>query len=142
MTANVTIYHNPECGTSRNTLALIRNAGIEPTIIYYLDTPPDQAQLRTLIADAHLTVQQAIRTNVAPYIELGLANEQYTDEQWLSLMVKHPLLINRPFVVTELGTCLARPSERVLAILAYEQKGAFIKEDGIKVVDDNGQPLN
>jgi arsenate reductase len=141
MTSSVKIYHNPECGTSRNTLALIRNAGIEPVVIHYLENPPSQDELRKLIQDAKLTVRQAIRSNVAPYAELNLDQQHWTDEQLLEMMVQHPLLINRPFVVTELGTRLARPSEQVLDILPSPQQGAFSKEDGEQIIDANGQRL-
>lgn len=139
--SQVKIYHNPECGTSRNTLALIRNAGIEPEIIYYLENPPAAAQLRQMIQDAGLTVRDAIRNNVPAYTELRLAEENFDDEQLIQLMVKHPLLINRPFVVTELGTLLARPSEKVLDLLEQPQQAAFSKEDGEKVIDEHGQRL-
>lgn len=141
MTSNVKIYHNPECGTSRNTLALIQNAGIEPTVVHYLQMPPSQDELRRMIQEANLTVRQAIRSNVAPYSDLGLDQEDWSDEQLIDFMLQYPLLINRPFVVTELGTRLARPSEMVLDILPFPQKGAFSKEDGEKIVDENGQRL-
>ncbi|MFD1438283.1 arsenate reductase (glutaredoxin) [Acinetobacter sp. ANC 4282] len=141
MTSTVKIYHNPECGTSRNALALIQNAGIEPTVVHYLQMPPSQDELRRMIQDANLTVRQAIRSNVAPYSDLGLDQEDWSDEQLIDFMLQYPLLINRPFVVTELGTRLARPSEVVLDILPFPQKGAFSKEDGEKIVDENGQRL-
>lgn len=141
MTSTVKIYHNPECGTSRNTLALIQNAGIEPTVVHYLQMPPSQDELRRMIQEANLTVRQAIRSNVAPYSDLGLDQEDWSDEQLIDFMLQYPLLINRPFVVTELGTRLARPSEVVLDILPFPQKGAFSKEDGEKIVDENGQRL-
>ncbi|MFW2162507.1 arsenate reductase (glutaredoxin) [Acinetobacter beijerinckii] len=139
--SKIKIYHNPECGTSRNTLALIRNTGIEPIIIEYLITPPTHDELVKLIQDARLTVRQAIRQNVAPYRDLALDREDWTDEQLLAFMLEHPILINRPFVVTDLGTRLSRPSELVLEILPLAQKGAFTKEDGEKVIDENGQRL-
>jgi len=139
--SKIKIYHNPECGTSRNTLALIRNTGIEPIIIEYLITPPTHDELVKLIQDARLTVRQAIRQNVAPYRDLALDREDWTDEQLLVFMLEHPILINRPFVVTDLGTRLSRPSELVLEILPLAQKGAFTKEDGEKVIDENGQRL-
>lgn len=139
--SKIKIYHNPECGTSRNTLALIRNTGIEPIIVEYLITPPTHDELVKLIQDAKLTVRQAIRQNVAPYRDLALDREDWTDEQLLAFMLEHPILINRPFVVTDLGTRLSRPSELVLEILPLEQKGAFTKEDGEKVIDENGQRL-
>ena len=140
--SNVTIYHNPACGTSRNTLALIRNTGIEPTVIEYLITPPSHDELVKLIQDAKLTVREAIRQNVDPYRDLDLDRSDLSDEQLLGFMLDHPILINRPFVVTELGTRLSRPSEVVLDILPLPQKGVFTKEDGEKVIDENGQRVN
>ena len=140
--SDVTIYHNPACGTSRNTLALIRNTGIEPTIIEYLNTPPTRSELTQLIQDAKLTVREAIRKNVDPYRDLALDREDWTDEQLISFMLEYPILINRPFVVTERGTRLSRPSEVVLEILPLPQTGAFTKEDGEKVIDENGQRVN
>lgn len=139
--SKIKIYHNPECGTSRNTLALIRNTGIEPIIVEYLITPPTHDELVKLIQDAKLTVRQAIRQNVAPYRDLALDREDWTDEQLLAFMLEHPILINRPFVVTDLGTRLSRPSELVLEILPLAQQSAFTKEDGEKVIDENGQRL-
>lgn len=136
---DVTIYHNPECGTSRNTLEMIRNAGIEPTVIEYVDTPPTRDQLVQMIADAGLTVREAIREKGTPYAELRLDNPELTDEQLLDAMLKDPILINRPFVVTPLGTRLARPSEAVLDILPDAFKGAFFKEDGEQVLDQEGK---
>lgn len=140
--SNVRIYHNPACGTSRNTLALIRNTGIEPIIIEYLLTPPSHDELVKLIQDAKLTVREALRQNVDPYRDLDLDCSDLNDEQLLDFMLDHPILINRPFVVTELGTRLSRPSEVVLDILPLPQKGAFTKEDGEKVIDENGQRVN
>ncbi|UNT44047.1 arsenate reductase (glutaredoxin) [Acinetobacter johnsonii] len=140
-TPKVKIYHNPECGTSRNTLALIRNANIEPEIIEYLVNPPSTSELIQLIADAGLTVREAIRKNVDAYHDLELERDDWMDEQLLDFMLQHPILINRPFVVTELGTRLSRPSELVLEILPLPQKGAFTKEDGEQVLDANGQRL-
>lgn len=140
-TPKVKIYHNPECGTSRNTLALIRNANIEPEVIEYLVTPPSKNELIQMIADAGLTVREEIRKNVEPYRDLELGREDWTDEQLLDFMLQHPILINRPFVVTELGTRLSRPSELVLEILPLPQKDAFSKEDGEQVLDANGQRL-
>ncbi len=137
----VKIYHNPECGTSRNTLALIRNANIEPEVIEYLKNPPSKSELIQLIADAGLTVREAIRKNVDPYRDLELDLEVWRDEKLLNFMLQYPILINRPFVVTELGTRLSRPSELVLEILPLPQKGAFSKEDGEQVLDANGQRL-
>lgn len=135
----VTIYHNPECGTSRNTLAMIRNAGIEPEVIEYLMTPPSRAQLQQMIAQAGLTVREAIREKGTPYAELGLADPALTDDQLLDAMLAHPILINRPFVVTEHGARLCRPSELVLDILPSPQQGPFTKEDGEVVIDAQGQ---
>jgi len=137
--ADVTIYHNPACGTSRNTLALIRNAGIEPAIIEYLETPPSRAELIELISKAGLTIREAIRVKGTPYHELGLDDPTLTDDQLLDAMLKHPVLINRPFVVTPSGVRLCRPSEIVLEILSLPQKGPFQKEDGELVIDAAGQ---
>jgi arsenate reductase len=140
MTQNETvIYHNPECGTSRNTLALIRNAGIEPTVIEYLRQPPTRAQLEEMISAAGLTVRQAIREKGTPFQDLGLGSPQLTDDQLLDAMMAHPILINRPFVLTSLGTRLCRPSEVVLDILPQPQRGFLAKEDGEVVVDDQGR---
>ncbi|MGV1791351.1 arsenate reductase (glutaredoxin) [Rhizobium sp. A37_96] len=141
MTMDVTIYHNPACGTSRNTLEMIRNAGIEPTVIEYLKTPPSRAELTKMIVDAGLTVRQAIREKGTPYAELGLDNPALTDDQLLDAMLKDPILINRPFVVTPLGTRLSRPSEVVLDILPDTHKGAFTKEGGERVLDAEGKRI-
>lgn len=138
---DVTIYHNPACGTSRNTLAMIRNAGIEPTIIDYLANPPARDVLKRMIADASLTVREAIRQKETPHAELGLDDPSLSDDQLLDTMLAHPILINRPFVVTPLGTRLARPSERVLDILPETHKGPFAKEDGEQVLDAEGKRL-
>lgn len=138
---SITIYHNPDCGTSRNTLALIRNSGAEPTIIYYLETPPSRDELRQLIAAMAIPVRALLRQNVEPYDALGLAEDRFTDDQIIDFMLQHPILINRPIVVTPLGTRLCRPSEVVLDILPDAQKGAFAKEDGEKVVDEAGKRL-
>lgn len=138
---NVTIYHNPACGTSRNTLAMIRNAGIEPHVIEYLKTPPSRSELTRMIADAGLTVRQAIREKGTPYTELGLENPALSDDALLDAMLEHPILINRPFVVTPLGTRLARPSELVLDILPDTHKGPFSKEDGEAVIGADGKRL-
>lgn len=134
-----TIYHNPACGTSRNTLAMIRNSGEEPTIIEYLQQPPSREQLETMIREAGLTVREAIRQKGTPYAELGLDDPAVTDAQLLDAMLAHPILINRPFVVTEKGTRLCRPSELVLEILPHPQQGPFTKEDGEVVVNADGQ---
>jgi arsenate reductase (glutaredoxin) len=138
---SVTIFHNPACGTSRNTLGLIRNTGIEPTVVEYLKTPPSRATLRDLIAWAGLTVRAAIRQKGTPYTELGLEDPDVTDDQLLDAMMAHPILINRPFVVTPEGVRLCRPSELVLDILSAPQKGPFTKEDGEAVIDAKGQRL-
>jgi arsenate reductase (glutaredoxin) len=136
---NITIYHNPACGTSRNTLALIRNAGTEPEIIEYLEQSPSLAALTKLISDAGLTVREAMRQKGTPYAELGLDAPDLTDRQLLDAMLAHPILINRPFVVTPNGTRLCRPSELVLDILSSPQKGSFTKEDGEVVINAEGQ---
>lgn len=135
----VTIYHNPRCGTSRNTLALIRNAGIEPTVVDYLANPPPRAPLAAMIAAAGLTVREAMRSKEAVYAELGLDNPALGDDALLDAMLANPILINRPFVVTPVGTRLCRPSEAVLDILPLPQKGAFNKEDGEPVIDAAGR---
>lgn len=140
--SNITIYHNPACGTSRNTLEMIRNSGTEPTVIHYLETPPSRAELVKLIADMGITVRALLRKNVEPFEALGLAEDRFTDEQLIDFMLQHPVLINRPIVVTPLGTRLCRPSEVVLDILPGAQKSAFTKEDGEKVVDEKGNRLN
>ncbi|AMR12902.1 glutaredoxin-dependent arsenate reductase [Klebsiella quasipneumoniae] len=136
---SITIYHNPDCGTSRNTLALIRNSGAEPTIIYYLETPPSRDELRQLIAAMAIPVRALLRQNVEPYDALGLAEDRFTDDQLIDFMLQHPILINRPIVVTPRGTRLCRPSEVVLEILPAPQKGAFVKENGERVIDRAGQ---
>ncbi|MEH5669733.1 glutaredoxin-dependent arsenate reductase [Enterobacter cloacae] len=138
---NITIYHNPACGTSRNTLEMIRNSGTEPEIILYLENPPSRDELIKLIADMGISVRALLRTNVEPYEQLGLAEETFTDDQLIGLMLQHPILINRPIVVTPLGTRLCRPSEVVLDILPDAQKGAFTKEDGEAVVDVSGKKI-
>jgi arsenate reductase len=137
----VTIYHNPDCGTSRNTLALIRNSGIEPTIIDYLKTPPTRERLADLIGRMDIPVRDLLREKGTPYAELGLDNPDLTDDQLLDAMMAHPILINRPIVVTPLGVRLCRPSEQVLDILPGPQRGPFFKEDGEKVVGENGERL-
>ncbi|APZ07745.1 MULTISPECIES: glutaredoxin-dependent arsenate reductase [Kosakonia] len=140
--SNITIYHNPACGTSRNTLEMIRNSGIEPTIVYYLDTPPARDELKKLISAMGMPVRVLLRKNVEPYEQLGLEEEKFSDEQLIDLMLQNPILINRPIVVTPLGTRLCRPSEIVLDILPEGQKGAFTKEDGEKVIDETGKRIN
>ncbi|WP_162519878.1 glutaredoxin-dependent arsenate reductase [Aeromonas dhakensis] len=137
----ITIYHNPECGTSRNTLELIRNSGVEPTVIHYLETPPSRDQLVALIAAMGMPVRELLRKNVPPYEALGLAEDRFSDDGLIDAMLAHPILINRPIVVTPLGTRLCRPSELVLDILPDQQKGAFAKEDGEQVVDEHGKRL-
>ncbi|KHS63454.1 arsenate reductase [Pectobacterium brasiliense] len=137
--SKITIYHNPDCGTSRNTLEMIRNSGAEPTVIYYLDTPPSRDELVALIGDMGMTVRALLRKNVEPYTQLGLAEERFTDAQLIDFMLQYPILINRPIVVTPLGTRLCRPSELVLDILPDPQRGVFTKEDGEKVTDKLGQ---
>ncbi|WP_411752012.1 glutaredoxin-dependent arsenate reductase [Serratia sp. (in: enterobacteria)] len=137
--SNVTIYHNPACGTSRNTLELIRNSGTEPTVILYLETPPSREVLVKLIAEMGITVRALLRNNVEPYEQLGLAEDNFSDDQLIDFMLQHPILINRPIVVTPLGTKLCRPSEWVLDILPEAQRGAFTKEDGERVVDAQGK---
>ncbi|MEC4718101.1 arsenate reductase (glutaredoxin) [Noviherbaspirillum sp. CPCC 100848] len=136
---DIKIYHNPSCGTSRNTLALIRNTGAEPQIIEYLKTPPSREELKELIAQAGLTVREAIREKGTPYAELGLDNPLLTEEQLLDAMLANPILINRPFVVTPAGVRLCRPSEAVLDILPLPQKGPFNKEAGEAVIDAEGR---
>lgn len=136
---NITIYHNPSCGTSRNTLALIRNAGVEPTVIEYVKTPPSRDVLKDMIDKAGLTVREAIREKGTPYAELGLHNLALSDDALLDAMLAHPILINRPFVVTPEGVRLCRPSELVLDILSLPQPGPFSKEDGELVIDADGK---
>ena len=135
-----TIYHNPKCGTSRNTLAMMRNAGIEPEVIEYLQTPPSRERLLALIHEAGLSVRAALRQKEALYTELQLDRPELSDDDLLDAMLAHPILINRPFVVTELGTRLCRPSELVLDLLP-PQRGAFSKEDGEAVVDAQGRRI-
>jgi arsenate reductase len=137
--SKVTIYHNPACGTSRNTLGLIRNAGIEPEIIEYLVHPPSRERLVTMLRDAGLTPREVLRQKGTPYTELGLDDDALTDDHLLDAMMRHPVLINRPLVVTELGTRLCRPSEVVLDILPRRQRGFFAKEDGEVVIDERGE---
>ncbi|WP_330540320.1 glutaredoxin-dependent arsenate reductase [Aeromonas hydrophila] len=139
--AHITIYHNPACGTSRNTLALIRNSGVEPTVIHYLETPPSRDTLLALIAAMGMPVRDLLRQNVPPYEALGLAENKSSDDQLVDAMLAHPILINRPIVVTPLGTKLCRPSELVLDILPSPQQGAFSKEDGEQVVDAQGRRI-
>ena len=135
----ITIYHNPACGTSRNVLAMICNSGEEPVVIEYLKTPPDRATLTALIAAMGVPVRAVLREKGTPYAELGLDDPKWSDEQLIGFMLQHPILINRPIVVTPLGTMLCRPSETVLDILPQPQRGAFSKEDGEAVVNAEGR---
>lgn len=135
---DIVIYHNPDCGTSRNTLALIRNSGIEPHVVEYLKTPPSRARLADLIARMGVPVRAVLREKGTPYDELGLGDPALSDDQLLDAMMAHPILINRPIVVSPLGVKLCRPSEAVLDLLPNAQRGAFAKEDGTLVVDDQG----
>jgi arsenate reductase len=137
--SDITIYHNPDCGTSRNVLALIRNSGEEPTVIEYLKHPPDRATLEQLVADMGIGVRDLLRQKGTPHDELGLADAKWTDAELIGFMLAHPILINRPIVVTPLGTRLCRPSEAVLDLLPQAQRGAFSKEDGEPVIDAKGQ---
>ncbi|MEO9278887.1 arsenate reductase (glutaredoxin) [Acinetobacter sp. WA-87] len=141
MTELVKIYHNPACGTSRNTLALIRHAGLKPIVIEYLQTPPSKDELIQLIKDSGLTVRESIRKNVDPYKDLELEQNHWTDEQLIDFMVEYPILINRPFVVTPKGTRLCRPSEVVLDILDSKNLGYFAKEDGEVIIDEQGRRI-
>ena len=138
MSNTIKIFHNPACGTSRNTLELIRNTGQEPEIIEYLKTPPTQAELASMIQQAGLSVRDAIRKNVEPYEQLQLEGSSHSDAELIALMVEHPILINRPFVVTELGVKLGRPSELVLDLLTQPQLKSFRKEDGELFIDEHG----
>lgn len=142
MPIDVVIYHNPDCGTSRNTLAMIRNASIEPHVVEYLKTPPSRAMLLQLIERAGITPRELLREKGTPYADLGLGEETLSDETLVEAMLEHPLLINRPLVVTPLGVRLCRPSEVVLDILPSSQKGAFAKEDGERVVDASGERVS
>lgn len=137
---DVIIYHNPDCGTSRNTLAMIRNAGVEPHVIEYLRTPPSRTMLKQLIARMGITVRALLREKGTPYAELGLGDPSLTDDQLLDAMLAHPILINRPIVVSPKGVRLCRPSEEVLDLLP-PQRGEFIKEDGERVVDEHGRRI-
>jgi len=141
MSDQVKIYHNPACGTSRNTLALIRHVGLEPIVIEYLQTPPSKDELIQLIQDSNLNVREAIRKNVDPYKDLELEQDHWTDEQLIDFMVQYPILINRPFVVTPKGTRLCRPSEMVLDILDSKNLGYFAKEDGEVIINEQGHRI-
>ena len=139
MAVDIVIYHNPECGTSRNTLAMIRNAGIEPHVVEYLKTPPSRALLAELIDRAGITPRDLLREKGTSYVELGLGDTSLSDDALVDAMMAHPILINRPLVVSPLGVKLCRPSEAVLDLLPEPQQGAFAKEDGEQVVDASGQ---
>ena len=141
MAVDVVIYHNPACGTSRNTLAMIRNAGIEPHVVEYLKTPPARALLVELIDRAGITPRDLLREKGTPYAELGLGDDALSDDTLVDAMMAHPVLINRPLVVSPLGVRLCRPSEAVLNLLPEPQRGAFAKEDGEQVVDASGQRI-
>ena len=141
MSQKIKIYHNPACGTSRNTLEIIRNTGQEPEIIEYLKTPPTKEELVTLIEKSGLSVREAIRKNVEPYEKLELQQEHWTDNQLIGFMLEYPILINRPFVVTDLGIKLCRPSELVLDLLSAPQLKAFSKEDGEVITDQDGNRI-
>ncbi len=139
--SEITIYHNPACGTSRNVLALIKNSGESPTVIEYLKTPPDRSTLVQLIKAMGIPVRDVLRQKGTPYDELGLGDPKWTDEQLVDFMLEHPILINRPIVVTPIATRLCRPSASVLDILPQPQKAAFSKEDGEAVVDGKGNRI-
>jgi arsenate reductase (glutaredoxin) len=136
--ADITIFHNPACGTSRNTLALIRNSGAEPEVIEYLKTPPTKAKLQELLAAMGMGARELLREKGTPYAELCLADANWSDDDLLNFMVQHPILMNRPVVRTPLGAKLCRPSEAVLDLLPDPQRGAFTKEDGEAVVNAQG----
>ncbi len=142
MSTDIVIYHNPACGTSRNTLAMIRNAGIEPHVVDYLKTPPTRALLVELIARAGMAPRDLLREKGTPYAELGLGDVSLPDDALIDAMMAHPILINRPLVVSALGVRLCRPSEAVLDLLPAPQKGAFAKEDGERVVDETGTRIS
>ncbi|QUS54930.1 arsenate reductase (glutaredoxin) [Pseudovibrio brasiliensis] len=135
---NPIIYHNPKCGTSRNTLAMLKQAGTEPEVIEYLKTPPSRETLEKLIKDSGLTVREILRKKGTPYEDLGLDDEKWTDTQLIDFIEEHPILMNRPFVTTDKGTRLCRPSDVLLEILDEEQIGAFTKEDGEIVIPAKG----
>ncbi|HBO6879501.1 TPA: arsenate reductase (glutaredoxin) [Pseudomonas aeruginosa] len=137
--STITIYHNPACGTSRNVLGLIRNSGEEPTIIEYLKTPPGRDTLQALIAAMGVPVRDILREKGTPYAELDLGNPKWSDDDLIGFMLQHPILINRPIVVTPLGVRLCRPSEAVLDLLPQPQRGASNKEDGEPLVDEKGR---
>lgn len=138
---DITIYHNPACGTSRNALAMIRKSGVEPTVIEYLKTPPSTQQIKTWLSAMDATVRQVLREKGTPFAELDLGNPKWTDEELLAFIQQHPILLNRPFVITPLGVRLCRPSEAVLDILPYPLQGPFTKEDGEVVIDEKGRSV-
>ena len=137
--SNITIYHNPKCGTSRNVLAMIRNSGVEPTVVEYLKTPPSKAELQALLQRMGVGVRDVLRQKGTPYDELDLANPKWSDDELLDFIGQHPVLLNRPIVATPLGARLCRPSEAVLDILPNPQQGPFTKEDGEVVIDEVGR---
>ena len=139
---DIVIYHNPDCGTSRNTLAMIRNSGIEPHVVEYLKTPPSRTMLEQLIERAGISPRALLRQKETPYAELGLDDDSLADTALVDAMITHPVLINRPLVVSPLGVKLCRPSEAVLDLLPVQQRGAFTKEDGQKVVDADGNRID
>lgn len=141
MTTDMVIYHNPQCGTSRNALAMIRNAGIEPHVVEYLKTPPSRALLESLLERAAISPRALLREKGTPFAELGLDNPDLSDEHLIDAMMAHPILINRPLVVSPLGVKLCRPSEEVLDLIPAEQRGAFAKEDGEQVVNEAGNRI-
>lgn len=141
-TPEIVIYHNPDCGTSRNTLAMIRNAGLEPHVVEYVKTPPSREMLTRLIDRMGIPVREVLREKGTPYAELGLQDPTLSDEQLLDAMMEHPILINRPIVVSPLGVRLCRPSETVLDLLPAPQQGAFSQEDGEVVVEEQGRRLS
>lgn len=142
MSQKIKIYHNPACGTSRNTLELIRNTGQEPEVIEYLKTPPNKEELIHLIEKSGLSVRKAMRKNVEPYENLNLDQQNWTNDQLIDFMLEYPILINRPFVVTDLGIKLCRPSELVLDLLSAPQLNAFSKEDGEVIIDQDGKRIH
>ena len=142
MTIDIVIYHNPECGTSRNALAMIRNAGIEPHVVEYLKTPPSRPMLESLIARSGMTPRDLLRKKGTPYAELGLDNPGLADTELVDAMMAHPILINRPLVISPLGVKLCRPSEAVLDLLPIAQRGAFAKEDGEQITDADGRRVH
>ncbi len=140
-THSITIYHNPKCGTSRNTLALIKNTGLEPVVVDYVKNPPSKAELKALISQMGCGVREVLREKGTPFAELDLANTKWTDDELLDFIGQHPILLNRPIVKTELGAKLCRPSEAVLDILPLPQQAALSKEDGEPLIDENGRRI-